>query len=213
MLRSISLLSLLLLIGCSGLPTNGDSDVRTALDLYKRREFAEAIPHLQNSLDKPIGEYSRSEVLTMIGNCYNELDQFEESLKYHDLSIQEDPENYKAYVNKGIVYRLTGEYAQAGDMYSKALEIEPDYPELHASMGALAIYQEDYSVAIDYLERALELDDTLAVTHSNLALAYATVGRFDEAEKALKEAVVRGYHQPEVIKERIEKFRMINPNN
>ena len=203
---SICILTMPVLIGC-GRHANGDSDVDNAMRLYEQRKFAEAIPHLQNALGKPLGVYTRSEVLTTIGNCYNELEQFEESLEYHDRAIDEDPKNHQAYVNKGVVYRLMGDYDEAEKLYSTALDLAPDYAELHASMGALAIYQDDYKAAVNHLERAVELDDTLAVAHSNLAFAYATVGRFDEADKELKKAVIRGYHQPEVIKERIEQLR------
>jgi tetratricopeptide (TPR) repeat protein len=208
---SICILTLPVLIGC-GRHANSDSDVDTAMRLYEQRKFAEAIPHLENALDKPLGVHTRSKVLTTIGNCYNELEQFEKSLECHDRAIEEDPKNHQAYVNKGVVCRLMGDYDRAAKLYSKALDLAPDYAELHASMGALAIYQDDYESAVNHLERAVELDDTLAVAHSNLAFAYATVGRFDEADKQLKKAVIRGYHQPEIIKERIEQLRNARDN-
>jgi tetratricopeptide (TPR) repeat protein len=181
--------------------------------LHAQRKFADAIQELEEGLSRPLRVYTRAEVLTAIGNCYNELGQFEESLAYHDRAIEEDPHDHRAYVNKGVVYRLMGDYDQAASLYSKALELAPDYPELHASMGALAIYQDDPQTAVDHLERAVELDDTLAVAHSNLAVAYATVGRFDDAEKELKAAIVRGYHQPEVVRERIERLRSSSGND
>lgn len=208
---SICILTLPMVIGC-GRHANGDSNVDTAMRLYEQRTFAEAIPHLENALDKPLVVHTRSEALTMAGNCYNKLNQFEKSLSYHDRAIEEDPKNHQAYVNKGIVYRLMGDYDAAAKLYSKALDLAPDYAELHASLGALAIYQDDYESAINHLERAVELDDTLAVAHSNLAVAYATVGRFDDAEKQLKKAIIRGYHQPEVIRERIERLRSAGDN-
>lgn len=106
---SICILTMLVLIGC-GLHTHGDSDVDTAMRLYEQRNFAAAIPHLKKAIDKPLGVYTRSEVLTTIGNCYNELEQY------------------------------------------------------------------NYTTAVKHLERAVELDDSLAVAHSNLAMAYAPRG-------------------------------------
>ena len=207
---SISWTSVLLLLAGCAPQSNGDVQVATGMRLYEQRQFAEAITELEEALNKPLQDHTRSDVLTAIGNCYNKLDRFEEALTYHDRALQEDPNNYHAYVNKGIVYRLMGDYDQAATWYTKALELAPEYAELNASMGALAIYQGDYQTAISHLERAIELDDALAVAHSNLALAYATVGRFDEADDELKKAVVRGYHQPEVIRQRIEQLRKLS---
>lgn len=195
-----------LITGC-GTPSSGDAAVTTAMNLYEEREFAQAIPHLENALDQPLRLYTRSEVLTTIGNCYNELGEYERSLLYHDQALEADPNNHQAFVNKGIVFRLQGEFSKAEQAYSKALEMAPDYAELHASLGALAIHQGKNEEAVLSLERAVKLDDQLAVAHSNLAYAYASVGRFDEAESELANAVRLGYHQPEVILERINEFR------
>jgi len=203
----------LLLIGCGQSTSpgqDGDADALVGLELIGQRKFAEAIPHLERAIEKPLVVHTKSDVLTTIGNCYGELDQFEKSLEYHEKAINEDPTNHQAYVNRGIAYRLMGDYGKAAESYQKALTLAPDYAELHASMGALAIFQEDYETGIRHLERAIELDESVAVAHSNLALAYAFVGRFDEADEELSKAVIRGYHQPEVIRERIEELRDVS---
>ena len=200
------ILILLALPGC-GRPNHGDPEVATAMRLYEKRQFASAVPHLEKALQLPLRVYTQCEVLTMIGNCYNELEQYEKSLEYHDRAIAVDPNHHEAYVNKGVVCRLLGDYEEAGRLYARALELAPDYAELHASLGALSIHRGNYEASVKQLERAVQLDDGLAVAHSNLAFAYAAVGRFDDADKELKKAVVRGYHQADVIRERIEQFR------
>ncbi|MEL6488963.1 MAG: tetratricopeptide repeat protein [Cyanobacteria bacterium J06621_3] len=189
---------------------SGDADVEEGQRLIESGQFAESIPVLEGALEKNLNLYSESIVLTMIGNSYNELDQFDESLAYHARAIEADPENYKAYVNQGIVYRLIGEYDNAEASYKKALELEPNYAELHASMGALAIFQNKPEEAVEHLERSVELDDSLAVAHSNLALAYAAAGRFDEADASLQQAIVRGYQDADIIKERIDELRSVS---
>jgi Tfp pilus assembly protein PilF len=143
----------------------------------------------------------------MIGNCHNALNHYDKALEYHDRALQENPRNHKALVNKGVVYRLKGDFEKARECYDKALEIAPDYAELHVSLGALLELQEKYNEAIQHLERAVQMNDSLAVGHANLAMAYAGAGRFDEAETSLRAAVVRGYRQEKVIRERIGEFR------
>ncbi len=205
---AVCLIAILLLIGCD-IQKNGDTLVEEGAQYYDQGNYAEAIPFFQDAVDKPLINYNKSEVLTMIGNCYNELDEYEESIRYHNMAIKEDPQNHMAFVNKGVVCRLLGDFDEAEKMYNKALELEPEYAELHVSLGALYIHQEEYEKAVAHLEKGVELDDSLAVAHSNLAFAYATVGRFEDADRELKKAIVRGYERPELIKERIDSFKTV----
>lgn len=194
------------LVGCSPNQT-GNATVEKGLSLLDQRNFADAIPLFKEALTEKNLDYSRSTILTAIGNCYNELDQFEESLRYHELALEGDPENHQAHVNKGVVYRQMGEYDKAAECYTEALRLAPDYAELHASMGALSLFQADVDGAIIHLERAVELDDNMPGGHFNLAIAYASADRFDDAVAELEKAIQHGYHQPERARKMIEQFR------
>ena len=205
---ALCLVAIFLLVGCD-IQKNGDALVEEGAQYHDQGNFAEAIPYFEDALERPLINYNKSEVLTMIGNCYNELEEYDEAIRYHDMAIKEEPKNQMAYVNKGVVCRLLGQFEEAEKMYNKALELEPEYAELHVSLGALYIHQEEYEKAVVHLEKGVELDDSLAVAHSNLAFAYATVGRFEDADRELKKAIVRGYQRPELIKERIESFKAI----
>lgn len=193
----------------NGAPTRStaDLDVLAAQKLIDDYRHDEAIPRLERALDGPLRTISRSIVLTMLGNCYAELEQYDKALSYHDRALEADEGNYRAWVNKGIVHRLLGDYDEAERCYNKAVDIRPDYAELHASIGALYCWQDRYADAVEPLERAVKLDDALAVAHANLALAYAGVGRFAEAELELRKATFRGYRNSDVVQERIEAFR------
>lgn len=214
-----AILGISIVAGCGKLPPSltaardGDAEVDAGQALAESEKYAEAIPHFERALQLPLRNYSKSDVYTQIGNCYNELDELEESLKYHDLALAEDPNNYKAYVNKGIVYRLIGEFDKAEEMYNKALVLAPDYAELHASLGALYIFQGKNDEAVAALEKAIQLDQTVAVAHANLAIAYATVERFEDAERELKRAIVLGYRNGEIVRERIDALRQVDTSS
>jgi tetratricopeptide (TPR) repeat protein len=135
-----------LTFGCQRLP-NADADITAAIRHVKHREFAKAIPLLEQSVDKQFGVCSKSDALTLIGNCYTELDELDSALEFHNRAIEADPSNYKAIVNQGVVYRQMGNYEQAERCYERALVLAPDYAELHASLGALAVFREDYDKA------------------------------------------------------------------
>jgi tetratricopeptide (TPR) repeat protein len=188
-------------------PTTGDSDAQKGALLLLKGQYQPAIHYLELALKRPLEKFSRSDVFTMIGNCYNSLNKFEKALEYHSMALQEDPRNYKALVNKGIVYRLMEDYDAARQCYDQAMEIAPDYAELHASLGALLEVQENYAEAVQHLERAVQMNDSMSVGHANLAVAYAGVHRFEEADAELRKAVLYGYRNEKTVRKRIAELR------
>jgi tetratricopeptide (TPR) repeat protein len=186
--------------------SSGDSPIELGTKLFRERKFAEALVHLEAAIDQPHST-PPSMLLTAIGNCYNELEDYEKAIEFHDRAIAADPRNHKAFVNRGIAYRLQGDYDQAEASYTQALELEPNYAELHASLGSLAIHRGNFAAGVEHLERALQLDPNLAVAHANLALSYASLGRFADADRELKTAIVQGYRNGPLIQERIDALK------
>lgn len=90
-----------------------------------------------------------------------------------------------------------------------ANKLNPNDPELHASLGALYIFKGDARTAIMHLEKSINLDPKLEVAHSNYALALAMAGEFEKAEIELKKAVALGYKDGEVIKEKIDHLKQL----
>ena len=106
-----------------------------------------------------------------------------------------------------VQYINYGDFTEAERCYMRALELRPDYAELHASIGALYIYQDKYDQAVQHLEKATKLDSQLPEAWSNLSLAYATVGRFTEADASLKKAIMLGYQNGPIIQDRINNLK------
>ena len=107
----------------------------------------------------------------------------------------------------GIAYRHMGDYPEAERCYTQAIRIDPEYAEAHASLGALNVHRGEATKAIEALETAIRLDPALATAHGSLALAYAMARRFDDAERELQQAVVLGYANHPVVRERIDALR------
>jgi tetratricopeptide (TPR) repeat protein len=215
MLRLASPIALCLALACFGCvpATNpkaqGDAAIERGMKLYEEGSFAEAARELESAVALPHSS-DQSDLLTTIGNTYNELREYEKALEFHERALAENPNNHRAHVNRGVVYRLQGEFDKAEESYKAALQIQPDYPELHASLGSLALHRGEFEAAIPHLERAIELQDNLPVGHANLAMGYASVGRFEEADKELKKAIIQGYKNGSVIRERIDDLKEVS---
>ena len=61
--------------------------------------------------------------------------------------------------------------------------------------------------AIEEFKKALELDANLAVAYGNAALAYAMLGDWDKADEYLKQSIVLGYENADIMRERIEELK------
>ena len=204
----ISLLIEVTLLGC--LDTNsGDSNVDAGSKYYLDGEYEKAEYELKVALDKKLFKYSRKETFTILGNIYNELEEYDSSIVYHTKAIELDSNYATAWVNLGIVYRLISEFELAEACYLRASEINPEDPELHASIGALYIFKDKPYKAIEHLERSIQIDPQLDLAHSNYALALAMIGEFRKADVELKKAVVLGYKNGETLKARIEELKKI----
>ena len=89
-------------------------------------------------------------------------------------------------------------FEQAKVCYEQAIAADPGYALAYSGLGSILAYRyiatsrrEDLLEAIRHLERARELDAALAEPYLWLAYAYTRSSRFEDAERAAKEAVRR----------------------
>ncbi len=204
---SAKLILILILVGCAN--RNGDLNISHGANYYNKGEYELAEKELRKALNKELTAYSRQELFTVLGNTYNELEQYDSSIFYHQKALEIDPDYVEAWVNLGIVYRLTSQFDLAEACYTKAQEIDPSDPELLVSLGALYVFKDNVDMAIKTLEEAIKLDPQLATAYSNYSLALAMNGEFERAEKELKRAVSLGYKNGPIIKERIENLKQL----
>lgn len=199
-----TLLATLLLTSLVLAEPSGQADADKGVQLYKQRRYAEAVQQLRSALGAGVDPAKESNLWTILGNAYDELDQYSEAIEAHKRALEIDPKSSVVWTNLGAVYRHDQNFTEARNCYLKALDLNPDYPEAHASLGALYIFENQPDKAIDSLQRALELDSSLPVTHANIAVAYAKVGRFAEAQAALDKATSMGYRNTATIQNLID---------
>ena len=115
----------------------------------------------------------------------------ERSLDYLGRAVARDPAFAQAYSLLGMArielaeQALTppaAEYAMAADLVAKALELDPELADAHATMGYLRMVRDfDWPGAETGLRRALELSPGSGYAHDLLSRVYWAVERYDEA--------------------------------
>lgn len=101
--------------------------------------------------------------------------------------LAEDPVHHPASWNDlGFLYLETGRFDEARPLFDRALALDPDLVQALVNAATLRLQAQDWAGAVPLLERAVGKQADAAPALGNLAIAYAELGRRDEAIDALR---------------------------
>jgi TolB-like protein/class 3 adenylate cyclase/tetratricopeptide (TPR) repeat protein len=119
--------------------------------------------------------------------------------RFFERALALDPNNVEALIGAaGVEITLAGAYttddraahlAAARAALTKALSLAPSHPLAHLFLGRLLIFSKHGHQAIAECERALALDRNLAAAHATIGMAKLFIGRSDETEAHVREAL------------------------
>jgi DNA-binding winged helix-turn-helix (wHTH) protein/TolB-like protein/tetratricopeptide (TPR) repeat protein len=126
------------------------------------------------------------------------IPELKNAARFFEKSIDADPGLALAYSGVADSYALMADYGALSRADSipkakaaalRAIELDPDLAEAHASLGAIIADNEgDAAAAEREFLRALELDPNYAAAHQWYAELLSNVGRFEEAKAAIHRA-------------------------
>lgn len=93
--------------------------------------------------------------------------------------------DYRAYNGMGQIYFAEGNVAEARRSFAKALEIEPNDPDVNYNAGLAAMADGDFQKAEEYLGKA---GGTKANLSATLGTLYTMKGNYPEAKRAYGES-------------------------
>ena len=93
------------------------------------------------------------------------------------------------YSNRGIAYTKTGDWENAFTDFTKAISINPKYPESYSNRGEVYANLGQTDNAIVDFTSALKLDPTLKTVLHNRGVAYGALGQYDKAVTDLNHAI------------------------
>jgi tetratricopeptide (TPR) repeat protein len=159
------LLALLLLNGCSGVPSRDDKtgkkeqslppDFEKALVLMRSGDYAAAIPVLRDFSDKN-PELAGPHI--NLGIAYQNTGDKDAALAALNQAVELNPGNPVAHLQRGILLREQGDFKAALDAYNQALKLQPDYALAHRNIGILYdLYLQQPGQALTHYQRYLDL--------------------------------------------------------
>ena len=125
--------------------------------------------------------------------------EFEKAIEFFKQAIEKDPNYALAYSGLADSYSQFPTYGdfrpkeympQAKAAALKAIELDPNLAEAHASLAIVLLYYEyDFSGAEKAFKRAIELDPNYASAHQWYAELLSKNGRHDEAIREITKAI------------------------
>lgn len=121
--------------------------------------------------------------------------QHPSAVEDYDRAIRLNPKNALAYTHRGLAYTEQGLYDRAAVDYRKAMELDPNLgAALQGAAWLMATCPDerfrDTKKAVEAASKALQVDGWNDYRYiDTLAAAYASAGRFDDAQSTMKEAI------------------------
>ncbi|QTA38928.1 tetratricopeptide repeat protein [Thermosipho ferrireducens] len=116
---------------------------------------------------------------------FTKLGEYEKAIEiYQQLAAKNIPE---AYNNLGNIYRKKGLIGKAVEMYKKAININPEFPEAFFNMGCALMEIDKYDEAIMALEKSQKLGLHSFDLDVQLALCYIATGKQKKAQEKLSD--------------------------
>jgi len=166
---------------------------------YREGKWGEAVPYFQKALTIGPDAITYSNV----GTCYFFLKRYDESVKMYQKAVEIAPNSEEFFGNLGDAYRWSGHSGEAGAAYDKAISLAFQQlqvnPKSAGTMGDLALYFAKKGDANDARNALQYIQQARAIDASDVQLMYwevqvkALTGKPEEAIKALKLALEKGY--------------------
>ncbi len=120
----------------------------------------------------------------------------EEALRFVEQAVENDPGDPYALYQRGRILASRDDLDGAMDSFSRALEVELDFPDALAAMGEIQNRRGEFAAAERYLEHALALDPKLAGVAALRGVNFLGIGSLGDAEKSFQAALALQKDQP-----------------
>ncbi len=128
-----------------------------------------------------------------LGNSYLNEGQLSEAFVKFQKAIRLDPGNKVSYNYLGLISTRYKKYDEAIRYYKQAISIDPDYSDALNNLGVAYVKTGNWDEAIQCFKAALNnpVYRTPARAYSNMGYTYYRKGDYKNAEKSVKEALLR----------------------
>ena len=118
-----------------------------------------------------------------LGIAYNKRGQAEKALAAYRTAIDQRAEHLWAYIGAGQIAMSLDDDAAAESYFTRAIEVDPTFPEALHHLGALRLQQHRNQEALELLQRVVATEPDYAKVYSGIGVAQT---RLEQLEQALR---------------------------
>lgn len=127
-----------------------------------------------------------------LGGTYMEMGRHDEAIATLLRAVELAPTDPNLYDSLGMAYQWAGRYPEAIEAYEKALSLSPRFDIAVIHLANTYVWQGRYRDALGQYRRLINIassDDIRARGYGSMAMLHLKRKKFDEAERAEREAV------------------------
>jgi len=151
----------------------------------RRQAWDEAATELQKCLDL---NPNFDQAMAALARALLNLGRTDEAKAWLDKALKFNPQNYRAWYERGFIESKTDEAAAIADM-EKAVSIQPNFASLRRDLGMLQFQQQNYPEAAKHLAKAAELGVDDAPLYNFLGISLSRTGQLRKAVASYKHAL------------------------
>lgn len=181
-----------------------DADAKGYLELCQgivaraNGDYVGAIEHFQNTLKvNPNDPNAKHMLVQCQAKVYMDDKKYPQAVTVLNEIVQEDPKNFSAFQNLGVIYFQEKDYKKAVENWSRAVRLQQD-PQIYKFLGFSYYNLGDFSNAIENYSQSIKLEtsldpksqdaNSLDETYYDLGVAYLDNASYDKAAEAFGNA-------------------------
>jgi tetratricopeptide (TPR) repeat protein len=167
------------------------AELQLGLNLADLGRNDEAIEHLQALVESRPDEMRG---YLALGGVYGSKENWRASADLYDRAVERlkepEPADWNIFYQRGIAYERLREWNEAEPNFRKALELNPDQPQVMNYLGYSWVDKNmNLEEALEMIQKAVELRPSDGYIVDSLGWAYYKLGRFEDAVRELERAV------------------------
>lgn len=150
----------------------------TAYLLYSSGEYKDAIRYFNKAL---ILGYEDIQIYSHLGNCYNNLQQYEDALLTHSTYIEMNENDYVGYYNRGIAYKNMTQYTSAIEDFKNAAVRDSTDSDIWYNLAQCHLELGYVQEANKLFDKAIGMNSGNAAYYDSRAAFFASIGDYEHA--------------------------------